>query len=589
MALLNDILIFLVAAIVIVPLGKRLGLSSVLGFLLAGLIIGPAVLGLIDDPDAVLQFAELGVVLLLFIIGLELQPRRLWVMRRLVFGLGTLQLMITTVIIVITLLSIGLSLATALIIGFALSLSSTAFVLQLLGEQKKLNRPHGRAAFGVLLLQDIAVIPAIAILNAIASARGEDMGHGFDPLYLVIVIVALIAARFLLRPALRFIAGSGVHELFAAAGLAIVIGAASAMEVAGLSMGLGAFIAGMMVADSEYRYQIETDVTPYKGLLLGLFFIAVGMSVNLGLLAEQPLSVIVLAVTLVTIKALVLLPLCRVFKLSFAESFRGALILSQGGEFAFVLLTAGGAAGLVTTQYVELAILVVTLSMVTTPFAVALGDRLLGMKQPTRRFDEIEGERMPVVIAGFGRFGQIIARVLSMRKIPFTALESSPAQVDFVRQFGSEIYYGDATRLDLLQNAQVGSASAFVIAVDDPEDSLRIARLVRQTYPSVNIMARARNRRHELMLRELGVKHVIRDTLLSSLSLTENLLRNIGFSREEAELSVRRFREHDQRTLDRQASVMHDADAFRETTLDAARELNELFNEDARANQDDNG
>lgn len=582
MTLLPVVLVFLVAAIVIVPLGKRLGLSSVLGYLLAGLAIGPGGLNLISDADSVLHFAELGVVLLLFIIGLELQPRRLWVMRQLVFGLGLAQVGVTTIVICALLVTLfSLDFAASLLIGFAVSLSSTAFVLQLLGEQHKLNKPHGRAAFGVLLLQDVAVIPAIAILNAIASAHGAEGGHAFNPLYAAIVIAALVAARYVLRPALRFVAASGIHELFSAAALTIVIGAALAMEVAGLSMGLGAFVAGMMVADSEYRHQLETDVNPFKGLLLGLFFISVGMVANLELLAAEPVLVISLALALVAVKALLIIPMAWYFKRNFSESLRTALVLSQGGEFAFVLLTAGVGAGLVGESLSEIGILVVTLSMVTTPLLVALGDRLLERGTPSREFDDIDAPPKLVVIAGFGRFAQIVARVLAMRGIAFTALESSPGQVDVVRAYGNEIYYGDATRLDLLRNAHVEQASAFVLAVDDADTSVRIAKLVRETCPKVTIMARARDRDHELRLRELGITFVIRDTLLSSLSLTGDLLRHLGFSDEEAELSIHRFREHDERTLQKQAAVFHDDAAYRAAAMDAARQIRELFSEDA--------
>ncbi len=582
MTLLPVVLVFLVAAIVIVPLGKRLGLSSVLGYLVTGLAIGPGGLNLITDADSVLHFAELGVVLLLFIIGLELLPRRLWVMRQLVFGLGAVQVAVTTAVIAAALMALfSLDFAAALVIGFSVSLSSTAFVLQLLGEQHKLNKPHGRAAFGVLLLQDVAVIPAIAVLNAIASANGIEGGHAFNPVYVAIVVAGLVGARYVLRPALRFVAASGIRELFSAAALAIVIGAALAMEVAGLSMGLGAFIAGMMVADSEYRHQLETDVNPFKGLLLGLFFISVGMVANLELLAAKPLLVIALALSLVAIKALLIVPMAWYFKRDIAEALRTALVLSQGGEFAFVLLTAGVGAGLVSASLSEIGILVVTLSMVTTPLLVALGDKLLSRGEQVREFDAIDAPPKLVVIAGFGRFAQIVARVLAMRGIAFTALESSPGQVDVVRSFGNEIYYGDATRLDLLRNAHVEQASAFVLAVDDADTSVRIAKLVREVCPKVTILARARDRNHEIRLRELGVNLVIRDTLLSSLSLSCDLLKHLGFSEEEAELSIKRFREHDERTLLKQAAVFHDDAAYRQAAMDAIRQLQELFNEDA--------
>jgi monovalent cation:proton antiporter-2 (CPA2) family protein len=579
MSFLTEVLVFLTAAIVVVPLCSRLGLSSVLGYLGAGLLIGPSGLGAIDDATEVLHFAEIGVVLLLFIIGLELQPRRLWVMRRAVFGLGTAQMVVTTLAIAAPLYwGIGLSLDVAALLGFALALSSTAFVLQLLGEQHKLMQPHGRATFGILLLQDVAVIPGIAVLAVLTPATDASHGSGGpNPLAIALVVAGLVLARFTLRPALRLIASTGIHELFVAAGLAIVVGAAVAMQAAGLSMGLGAFVAGMLVADSEYRHQLEADVMPFKGLLLGLFFMAVGMSANLALLGEAPVQVLGLTLALVTVKFLVLLPLSRWHGLSMEEAVRAAAVLSQGGEFAFVLLSAGAAATLITSATLDLVVLVVTLSMASTPALVGGLERLLRKDEAERPFDEIDEPENPVIIAGFGRFGQITARILSMRHIPFTALEANPSQVEFVRRFGNEIYFGDATRPDLLRAAHVAQARAFVLAIDDVEASLKVAGLVRETCPNVTILARARDRQHELRLRELGVHHVVRETLFSSLQLTESLLGHLGSSPEEAAGAVDAFREHDLTTLEKQAAVFHDESAFRQTTREAAEELKQLF------------
>lgn len=579
---MTEALIFLTAALVVVPLCRRLGLSSVLGYLGAGLLIGPYGLGAIDDAMEVLHFAEIGVVLLLFIIGLELQPRRLWVMRKAVFGLGTAQVVASTGAIAAPLhLLFGLGLDVSVLVGFALALSSTAFVLQLLGEQRKLNHAHGRAAFGILLLQDVAVIPAIAVLTLLTPSEGAGHGAGGpDPVALALVVGGLAVARFTLRPALRFIASTGIHELFLAASLVIVVGAATAMEAAGLSMGLGAFIAGMLVADSEYRRQLETDVMPFKGLLLGLFFMAVGMSANLALLGEMPGLVLALTLALVVVKFLVLLPLARWHGLAVREAFRTAAVLSQGGEFAFVLLGAGAAASLLTSDVLDLAVLVVTLSMATTPAVVGAVERMLREEAADRPFDEIDEPENPVIIAGFGRFGQIIARILTMRRIPFTALEVSPSQVDFVRSFGNQIYFGDASRLDLLRAAHVAQARAFVLTIDDVETSVKVASLVRETCPGVAILARARNRHHELQLRELGIRHVIRETLLSSLRLTESLLEHLGSPPEEAASAVEAFRIHDLATLEKQVAVFHDEKAFRQTTQAAAEELKQLFADD---------
>ena len=585
MTFLLEALIFLGAAILVVPICHRLGMSMVLGYLIAGLAIGPGGIGLIGEKqaaDEVMHFAEIGVVLLLFIIGLELQPRRLWVMRRLVFGLGSLQLTVTTAAFTaVLMLAFDLSWQASLLIAYALALSSTAFVLQLLAEQKSLNQPHGRAAFGTLLLQDVAVIPAIAILDIINPAN-EGAGSGQTLLLIGVVLGGLVVARLALRPFLRFVAGTGVRELFTAAALALVVGAALTMEHIGLSMGLGAFIAGMMVADSEYRHQLEADVAPFKGMLLGLFFMAVGMSVDLNLLLELPLLIAGLTLALMLAKTLLLYPITRSLGIDHPEGLRASAVLSQGGEFGFVLLTGGMLVMLIDKQTADIAVLVITASMMLTPFYTGLIDRLLARNSVEERpFDEIEESENPVVIAGFGRMGQIIGRILTMRQIPFTALESSSSQVEFVRQFGNRIYFGDPTHLDLLHSAHIGQAKAIIITVDDAEAALRIAEEVREHYPKVKIFARARNRQHELRLRDIGVDFVIRETLGSSLNMGGELLKHLGLTTAEAERAIDTFREHDEKVLDRQLAVYLDDQAFREVSMDMARELEELFKDDA--------
>lgn len=581
MEFLQDAVIFMAAALIVVPLGKRLGLSPVLGYLGAGVLLGPAGTGLIGDAGGVLHFAEIGVVFLLFLIGLELQPRRLWVMRREVFGLGSAQVLVTTGVMLAAGLAAGFGMTESLFVGFALALSSTAFVLQLLGENRRLQSPHGRASFGVLLFQDAAVIPALALVSIFMVAADVP---GPDALRTGVVIVGLASAGFLLRPLLRYFARTGIDELFAAAGLMLVLGAALAMSWAGLSMGLGAFIAGMMVAESEYRHQIETDILPFKGLLLGLFFIAVGMSADLALVTAQPMAVLGATSGLVIIKAMTLYPLMRLFRLDHPESLRASVVLSQGGEFAFVLLTAGAAAALLPESTAEFVILVVTLSMMTTPVLMKLLERFVDDSdedQASRPFDQLQGHDRPVVIAGFGRIGQIVGRVLGMHHIPFMALEANPKHVDFLRQFGNEVYFGDATRLDSLRAAGLGNARALVLTIEDIEASVKIAEIVRKQWPDVMILARARNRHHEMFLREVGVHYVIRDTLLSSLELSQVLLMHLGRPADDAKDSVEAFRAHDERMLDRQAAVVHDEVAFRQTSIEAEDELKQLFREDA--------
>jgi glutathione-regulated potassium-efflux system ancillary protein KefC/glutathione-regulated potassium-efflux system protein KefB len=588
MTVLLDALIFLGAAILVVPICHRLGMSIVLGYLIAGLAIGPYGIGLIgerQEAEEVMHFAEIGVVLLLFIIGLELQPRRLWVMRRIVFGLGSAQVAVTTSGIA-AILALGFSLGwmTSVLIGFALALSSTAFVLQLLAERKTLNQPHGRAAFGTLLLQDVAVIPAIALLDL--AGPGHQSAGGQDVLLIGAVLGGLLVARLALRPLLRFVAGTGIHELFTAAALALVVGAALTMESIGLSMGLGAFIAGMMVADSEYRHQLETDVTPFKGMLLGLFFMAVGMAVDLRLLIEKPLLIAGLTLGLMIVKTALLYPLARFIGIDHRESLRTSAVLSQGGEFGFVLLTGGVMASLIDLAIADLAVLVITMSMMLTPFFTAGLERLFRDAPQDQPYDDITDTENPVVIAGFGRVGQIVGRILAMRHIPFTALESSSSQVEFVRQFGNRIFYGDPRNVELLRSAGIDKARAIVIAVDDADAALEIADHVRQTYPETRILARARNRQHELKLRDIGVDFVIRETLESSLRIGTEVLTSLGTSRREADDAIETFREHDARTLERQLAVHHDDEAFRATTIDAAIELEELFGFDKEATDD---
>ena len=548
MNLLLETFVFLLATIVVVPVCRKFGLSTVLGYLLAGLLVGPSGLGLIGNTAEVLHFAEFGIVLLLFIIGLELRPRRLWTMRRLLLGLGAVQILLTSIVIAaFSFMLLGLSPPASALIGFALALSSTALVIQLLGEQKKLNKPHGRAAFGTLLMQDVAVIPAIAVVAVLSAETSESAG--INPLLLAGVVGGLVVARFTLRPALHFVASTGIHELFTAAALALVVGAALAMHSVGLSMGLGAFIAGMMVADSEYRHQLEADVMPFKGLLLGLFFIAVGMATNLRLLIELPFLIVGLTAALLVAKSLVIYPLARAQGLGHGEAVQTGLVLAQGGEFAFVLFTVGVGAALIDRDIADIAVLVVTLSMAATPVLTTLGARF-GPKDPDIPHEETDGEPREnhVIIAGFGPFGQTVARVLATLEIPFTAIELDPGRVRFVRQFGGKIYYGDASRFQVLLSARADRAAAIVIAVEDAETSLKVANQVRRSFPNVKIMARAADPFHEIKLREAGAGYVIRETLLSSLALSEKLLEHLGMSPGEATRITREFREHDSQT-----------------------------------------
>jgi len=584
---LLEVLVFLGAAAVLVPLSKRLGLGAVLGYLAAGIVIGPWVKSRID-LEGVLSFAEIGVVFLLFIIGLELHPARLWVLRKAVFGFGTLQVLVTGILLFLIVRALGIDTRSALVIGFGLALSSTAFVLQMLAEKKELARPHGRAAFGILLFQDLAVIPLIAVVSLLAGAELTETGQQAGWLgflrALVVLTVFIVGGHYLLRPLLRTVAAAQIQEIFTAAALLLVIGAAVLMQWLGLSMGLGAFLAGVLVADSEYRHQLETDIQPFKGLLLGLFFIAVGMSTNLSLLAAEPVSIVTLTVGLMIVKALVLFGLALTFGLSGRHAVALSLILAQGGEFAFVLFTIAVGQELLSAQIAERLTLIVTLSMAGTPLIYLVHTWVVGrlrLDRDSRPFDVVEDTDHEVVIAGFGRFGQIVARILNMRQIPFTALEINPRQVDFVKRYGNKIYYGDASRLDLLRAAHVEKAKLLVLAVDDVETSVKIAESVCRHFPDVAVYARARDRQHALKLMSLGAKGVIRDTLLSSVALTSEVLTGLGLSESEAAHAAEVFRQHDTELLQQQYAIRDDEEALIQSSKEMAQQLRELFESDA--------
>ena len=587
MSLLQEAIIYLVAAIIAVPISKRLGFGSVLGYLAAGIIIGPFGLRFIRDPEHILHFAELGVVFLLFIIGLELQPSRLWVLRRMVFGLGSAQVGLSAIVIGLLAWTYGFTPTAAAVSGLILALSSTAFVLQLLAEKKQLTTTHGRAAFSILLFQDLAVIPLIALLPLIGSGTsGESQ---FDPLMVGISLASIagliIGGHFLLRPLLRIVAHSKLPELFTATALLVVIGAALFMQFAGMSMVLGAFIAGMLLADSEYRHELEADLAPFKGLLLGLFFIAVGMSVNIGLLLEEPKTILLFVVGLMAAKAIVLYPLAKAFGLC---NTKGALslaaVLSQGGEFAFVLFAVVAREQIIDTTQIDRLILAVAVSMLLTPVIYLIIEYVTGRmgEKDDAEYDEMEDVGNAVIIAGFGRIGQIIGRLLRIKGQSFTALEIDSSQVDVIRRYGSKVYFGDAGRLDLLRAAGADRAKLLVLAIDDVEASVKTVETVIRHFPHLNIVARARNRRHAHKLMDLGITHIFRETLLSSLAMSERVLEMLGFDQEEIRRVIDTFAERDKRLLDEQHAIHHDEERLIQSAKDTARELESLLRNDSR-------
>jgi glutathione-regulated potassium-efflux system ancillary protein KefC/glutathione-regulated potassium-efflux system protein KefB len=589
MTLLSQTAIFLVAAVVTVPLFKRLKLGAVLGFLAAGLVIGPWGLRFITEVENILTFAELGVVLLLFLIGLELQPSRLRALRKPVFGLGGLQVAGSTVVLGAIALAFGLPWQAALIVGVALSMNSTAFVLQLLAERKQLATRHGRTAFSIALFQDMAVIPMLAVIPLLVATEGARAGNPWLGALKAAAVIALVifGGRHLLRPVLKAVAESGIQEIFTGAALLVVLGVALLMESVGLSMTLGAFLAGVLLADSEYRHEIEASIEPFKGLLLGLFFIAVGMSANLGLFVSQPLQVIGAALGLMLLKAAILFPVGRLSGDGIEGSRSLAVLLCHAGEFAFVLFNVALAAGAMTQASVDFLIVVVTLSMALTPVLFLFNENVLAPRLKARTapdFDAIPAAEEPrVVIAGFGRVGQIVGRVLNARRVPFTALDISADQVDSVRRFGRQAYFGDAAKLDLLRAAKLDRAEIFVLAIDDVPASIRSAETVRKHFPHVTVVARARNRFHAHKLMELGVKLITRETFLSSLAMAQETLQTAGFGEAEARDTVARFRHHDEEVLLRQFAVRQDEDKLIQSAKEAIVELESLFDQDRDA------
>lgn len=584
MSLLAESVIYLLAALACVPISRRLGFGSVLGYLAAGIIIGPFGLKLVSDAEHTLHFAELGVVFLLFVIGLELQPSRLWVLRRMVFGLGAAQVVVTAVALAALAWLAGMPTSTAAIIGPILALSSTAFVLQMLAEKKQLTSTHGRAAFSILLFQDLAVIPLIALIPLLGDTGSGDRFDIVEVFRSAAILVGMvIGGRFLLRPILQVAAGSKIPELFTATALLVVIGAALLMQLAGMSMVLGAFIAGILLADSEYRHQLEGDIAPFKGLLLGLFFIAVGMSVNLGMLLSSPGRILAIVTTLMIAKAAIMIILARLFGICGAQSsLRLAAAMSQGGEFAFVLFSLATREGIIPIAVSDQLTLAVTLSMMLTPIFYLAAEHLAGRTtvKAEPEYDDMPDEHNEVLIAGFGRVGQIVGRILRATGRPFTALESDSSQVSIVRSYGIKVYFGDASRLDVLRAAGADHAKLFVVATSDMEMSLKIAEAVKRNFPNLIVVSSARNRRHAHMLMDIGIDHIIRDTLLSSIAMSEVVLGHLGMSEDATARVTQTFLSHDERLLAEQHAVHDSEEKLIQSSQDTMRELETLLASD---------
>ncbi len=572
-------LVYLSAAVIAVPVFKRLGLGSVLGYLCAGAVIGPWGLALVQDPEAILHFAEFGVVLLLFLVGLELNAQRLWQLRVPILGMGSAQVVVTAAMVAALAISFAADWRFALVAGMGFAMSSTAIALQTLAEKNLLATPGGQAGFSVLLFQDIAVIPLMLVLGLL-SAGGEAGSMNWYRIGTAVGLILgiILAGRYLLRHVLRYVASTGSREIFIAFSLLLVIGTALLMQSVGLSMALGTFLAGVILGESEYRHELEMDIEPFKGLLLGLFFIAVGMSVDMGLFASSPLAVLGLASGVVTLKVVLLIALARAFKLSSQDGWLFGLVLSQVGEFAFVLFGVALAEQVISKEQANLLNAAVAASMMTTPLLMLLHEHVLSPRLNRRqpRTAEAIEDKHPVIVAGFGRVGQVVTRVLTARGFKVTIIEHDPNQIERVRRFGWKAYYGDGTRLDLLESAGSATAQLIVLAIDDADQALRAARLIRKHFPSARLVGRAQSRTDAYEWVELGIPFV-RETFGSALTLAERALVAMGVPAYSAKRAAQQFQRHDEALIQSLASQRHDQKTLISVSTQARSDLEQLL------------
>jgi monovalent cation:proton antiporter-2 (CPA2) family protein len=563
-ALLFQAFIYLFAAVVSVPVAKRLGLGSVLGYLLAGVAIGPYVLGLVGHGGGgVMHVAEFGVVMMLFLVGLELRPNLLWRLRGPILGTGGMQVILTTLAITVLALFAGMTIQQALAIGMIFSASSTAIALQTLSEKGLLTSKGGQTSFSVLLFQDIAVIPILALLPLLAVSNNAGIHtlnqHSGEPpwlrglIVLGVVVAIVLGGRFLIRPVFRYLASIRLQEIFTAAGLLLIVGIALAMQKVGLSPALGTFLAGVVLAESEFRHELESDIGPFKGLLLGLFFISVGASIDLPLVKERPLLIAGLVFGLLLVKFLLLLLIGKITKLEKSQYFTFAFALAQGGEFAFVLISFAAQNQVLNESMGNTLVATVALSMVISPFLFTINEKLVqprfSSRLPEREADEIDEKDNPVILAGFGRFGHIVGRVLNLKGVRTTVLDLDADQVALVRKLGLKVFYGDASRLELLRAAGADKAKLLVVAVGEEETSLLIIETAQKHFPNLKILARAFGRDHAYRLVEQGVENIFRETLGSALDLSVAALRALGFRAYEAQRTARFFRDYDEQSV----------------------------------------
>ena len=594
--MLPTLVALLAASVAAVPLTRRAGLGSVLGYLLAGAAIGPHALGLVADPGAVESVSALGVVMLLFLIGLEVRPARLWVMRSAVFGMGAAQVAGTAALLSVPAHLLGVPWPGAAVLGAGLALSSTAIVLPILAERDLLQAPAGRTSFAVLLFQDLAFIPLVALaplLGQPASSGGAPRPELVDhvPVWEVARAVAAIAAilvggRYLLPVLFRLVARARAPEVFTATALLVVAGTATLAENAGLSMSLGAFLAGVLLSDSPYRHELQADIEPFEGLLLGFFFTTVGISADLPLAIADPVFFLLAVPGFVLLKGVAAFGLALAGRHDVRDALRFAAALPQGSEFSFVLFAAAVAAGSLAPDWAARATLVIAFSMVLTPLVFAGSERVvarLGPPEAEREYDTITGAATPVLLLGFGRVGQVVGRLLRLSNIRFTALEKDAEQVEIVRRFGNRIYFGDPTRLDLLRAAGADEAKLLIVALEDPAEVLRVVDAVRTNFPHLQLLVRARNRRTVHMLMDRGVQYIVRDTFHSSLRMGELALGSLGTPPDEVRRVVDTFREHDEQQLVEQHAIYDDEQQLIQSVAQAARELQGLIDADRPA------
>lgn len=580
MSVLGSAVIFLAATVIAVPIFKKLKLGAILGYLVAGLVIGPQVMNWVNDPVTILHFAELGVVLLLFVIGLELQPEKLWKMRNQILFTGGGQLLISALIIGLILhFVLAFSLVISLVVALSLALSSTAFAVQLMTEHRILKSPPGQQGFSILLMQDLAVIPILLLVENLSTTNNHASPSWWISVLAIIAVLAV--GRYLTNPFLRLVSKYGSEEVMTAAALLIVIATAIGMQEAGLSMGMGAFVAGMLLANSSFRHQLETEIEPFKGLLLGLFFIAIGMNLDLSLLVSKPLFILSASVGLVLVKTGIIFSILKIAKQRKTDAIRVGLMLSQGGEFAFVVMAQASGNGLLPLQISSEVTLIVGISMALTAPLVILHSLWFNSRNCPAVYDSSPDFNEPeVLIAGFGRFGQVSGRILAANNIPFTALDKDAEHIEFVRQFGNKVFFGDACRLDLLVAAGIEHAKVILVAVDDEDDALKIAALVREHFPDVKIIARARNRYTVVQLYNLGIQTNVREVFAGGLEAAKMLLQAYGVSETQAKVLINIFAAHDKSLLESTMMQNMDFDQLIAVSKQGRQELQNLFEED---------